>query len=108
MSERPASEPRDRGLLLFLLALVLGAVRFWKLGEWSLWIDEALPVADYTNRPASAGNPVGYLLIRATVEALGGRPDEYALRFLPALDISDAEIDESMDAVADAVREVAT
>ena len=30
------------------------------------------------------------------------------VRFLPALDISDAEIDEAMDAVADAVREVAT
>ncbi|MEE2775968.1 MAG: aminotransferase class III-fold pyridoxal phosphate-dependent enzyme, partial [Acidobacteriota bacterium] len=30
------------------------------------------------------------------------------VRFLPALDISDAEIDEAMDVVADAVREVAS
>jgi 4-aminobutyrate aminotransferase-like enzyme len=30
------------------------------------------------------------------------------VRFLPPLDISDAEIDEAMDVVAEAVREVAS
>ena len=67
-----------------MAALALGLVRFWKLGQWSLWYDEALTLAD-----AYHGDPsvtlLGYRSIRLTVEAVGGIPDEFSLRLLPAI-----------------------
>ena len=75
------------GRWILLFALVLGLLRFWKLGTWSLWFDEAATWTDYFVGLESGeiGNPLGYRLIHATVGLLGGRPDEFALRFLPAV-----------------------
>ncbi len=88
---RPAApghtpRPFSDGLLLLTLALVLGLVRFVKLGEWSLWIDEVLTLADYENRldAGGIGNSLGYRLVRFGVYLCGGRADEFGLRFLPA------------------------
>ena len=74
---------------LFWLALTLGATRFWRLGEWSLWIDEVYTLCDLwtlddgipDNEPK---NPLGYLLFSWT---LGDAhwPTPLQLRVLPAV-----------------------
>jgi len=83
-----AAPGRDRAALgLLLAACVLGLLRFWRLGEWSLWIDEAYTFADGRANPweGQVWNPLGYQLILWTVELVGGRADEWSLRLLPAL-----------------------
>ena len=91
MSKRELSE-RDTGRrwrpahALLLAALLLGGMRWVRLGDWSLWYDEAITWADAHH--AAEGqlyNPAGYFLIRRTVEWLGGVADEFSLRFLPAV-----------------------
>ena len=79
--------PREGGVWLLVLALGLGLMRFYNLGEWSLWIDEVLTLADYEKRldGGSIGNSLGYRLVRLSVELCGGRADEFGLRFLSAL-----------------------
>ena len=79
-----ARDPLAAGLLG--LALLLGLLRFWRLGEWSLWIDEAYTYADawFGQRGDGVWNPLGYRLVRAAAGLLGGRPDELALRLAPA------------------------
>lgn len=73
------------GLVALLAALV--AVRFFRLGEWGLWIDEAFTLHDI--RAAVAGrepwpaNPLGYRLVGAWLDLCGSR-SELALRVLPA------------------------
>lgn len=73
--------------LVLLAALVLGLARFWRLGEWSLWIDEALTWTDYYVgiEGGEIQNPLGYHLVHWTVGLWGGLPDEFTLRVLPAL-----------------------
>ncbi|HED67096.1 MAG TPA: hypothetical protein ENJ09_16255, partial [Planctomycetes bacterium] len=63
-------------------ALVLGAVRFAGLGRWSLWLDEVYTLAD-ARHGTGFSNPVGYWLVGAFFDAVGGRPDEFLMR-LPA------------------------
>ncbi|MBK7643962.1 MAG: glycosyltransferase family 39 protein [Planctomycetes bacterium] len=81
-------EPRDGFAIgLLVLALLLGLVRFWRLGEWSLWYDEA---ATWFDLQASLANPelhnkLGYSAIGALVRLLGGEPTEFNLRLLPAI-----------------------
>ncbi len=72
---------------ILLAALAIGLLRFWRLSRWSLWFDEAVTWTDYHHSLQSAeiGNPIGYRAIAWTVRLLGGIPDEFALRFLPAL-----------------------
>lgn len=74
-----------RGLLV--LALLLALVRFVRLSHWSLWIDESLTYTDWHVgiEGGEIKNPAGYWLVARAVDWLGGVPDEYALRFLPAL-----------------------
>jgi len=75
-----------RAWILLALACLVGLGRFLRLGQWSLWYDEAITWAD-ANHALGAGqlyNPAGYRAIRATVGWLGGVPDEFALRLLPA------------------------
>ena len=89
-SNRPPAAPAPRSAerdalasWLCASALVLGLVRFWRLGDWSLWLDEV-----YTWGDAHGGamnNPAGYRLVRSMVEALGEGPTETALRLAPAV-----------------------
>lgn len=81
------SERSGSGGWWLFIALLFGCLRYWKLGEWSLWHDEAITLAD-AHHAAETGqlyNPLGYLAIRSTVAFLGGIPTEFALRLLPAL-----------------------
>lgn len=69
-------------------ALVLGLLRFARLSEWSLWIDESLTWADVHHGIVGGeiGNPLGYRLIAWGVDAFsGGTPSEWSLRILPAI-----------------------
>jgi mannosyltransferase len=82
---KPGRDPIARWILL--LALAIGLVRFLRLARWSLWFDEAVTWTDYHHslENAELGSTLGYRAIGATVGLLGGIPDEFALRFLPAL-----------------------
>lgn len=88
LDSHPASnaprEGRLEELALLWLGLLLALGRFYRLGDWSLWIDEAYTLAD-SHHPAGNYNPLGYGLVRATSEALGDPRGVFALRFAPAL-----------------------
>ncbi len=78
-------DPLARWILL--AALAIGLVRFFRLAHWSLWFDEVATWTDYNHslENAEIGGILGYKAIGAAVAFLGGVPDEFALRFLPAL-----------------------
>ena len=65
------------------LAGVLGLVRLLRLGEWSLWFDEAVTVADAWHGE-DLKNPLGYLVVRAFGQ-LSEAPEAYFLRLPAAL-----------------------
>jgi len=75
--------PGRAELALLALSLVAGLLRFHRLGEWSLWLDEAYTLAD-AHHGGHNYNPLGYWLVRQAYELLRGS-DEWRLRFLPAL-----------------------
>lgn len=77
-----ARDPLAKGLLY--VAMALGLVRFWQLGAWSLWLDEALTLTDSVHR-GDISNPVGYMLLGIFYSIGEGRPDEFLLRFPAAL-----------------------
>ncbi len=87
MQHPPATGEDRHARVLLALGLVLGLLRFVRLGEWSLWIDEALTWADVHHgiEGGQIRNPAGYWWIAWTVERLGGVPDEFSLRLLPAI-----------------------
>lgn len=84
-------EERDRAgspwRWILAAALLVGLVRFVRLSEWSLWIDEALTWTDYHVglEGGEIRNPLGYAIVAWTVRALGGVPDELSLRLAPAI-----------------------
>lgn len=84
---QPGEAQDSSGILFLALALVFGLLRFVNLGKWSLWIDEALTLADFRNRldGGEIGNSLGYSLVQLGVALCGGRIDEFGLRFVPAL-----------------------
>lgn len=65
--------------LFLLAALGIGLGHFFRLGAWSLWLDEALTLAD-SRRPWQQANPLGYALMGAFLGLFEGRPDEFLLR----------------------------
>ncbi len=71
---------------LLAAALLLGLVRFVKLGDWSLWMDEALTLTD-AQRIADGDlhNPVGYGLVVGFAKLFNDYPSEFLLRLLPAI-----------------------
>ncbi|MEE2939574.1 MAG: hypothetical protein VX460_04245 [Planctomycetota bacterium] len=80
----PWSEAQDAlADWLRALALAVGLVRFLRLGDWSLWLDEVFAWGDAHG--AAMQNPAGYAVIKAVVEALGEGPTETALRLAPAV-----------------------
>ncbi len=72
------------GRWILFLALALALVRFFKLGEWSLWHDEALALSDALDGERMK-NPLGYALFAPFYGSFDGRPSEFWLRFPPAL-----------------------
>lgn len=85
--ERRTKTARDRwATLIFLAALGLGLVRFVRLGQWSLWLDEALTLADCLHGDIwSYDNPLGYWVVKLCLGLQEGRPDEFSLRLASAL-----------------------
>ena len=79
------SESPRIGLALLGVGMVLGLLRFFRLGEWSLWFDEVLTWGDSHLAPDGLLNRAGYWLIRQSVEWTGSEPTEFSLRLLPAL-----------------------
>lgn len=83
----PNEHPDRAAGVLLALACALSLVRFVRLGEWSLWIDEALTWSDAHHSLDSSElfNPIGYRLVTGVAALFGAHPDEAALRFVPAL-----------------------
>ncbi len=81
-----AKDPLAKGLLA--AAFLLGSLVFVRLGDWSLWIDEAFTLSDSLFRWPK-NNPLGYMLFQGYFNLVGAadgiRPDEYTMRLLPAL-----------------------
>ena len=75
-------------LALLALALLVGSLVFVRLGQWSLWIDEAFTLHDSLWAEGQR-NPLGYRVLGAFYRILGvedgHRPDELGLRLLPAI-----------------------
>jgi len=79
---RPGPWNRDTLARFYLaLAFVLGLLRFVALGAPSLWLDEALTLAD-ASRDGGV-NPFGYWVFEHLYLFAPGRPDEFWMR-LPA------------------------
>lgn len=83
---QPATRRLPAGSVL-ALALIFSLMRFVRLGEWSLWIDESLTWADAHHGLGTSDlyNPLGYRLVTGVAALCGSPPDEFALRLLPAL-----------------------
>ena len=79
-----ARDPDPWGRWLLWLALALGLLRFFHLGTWSLWLDEAFTLADAEHRTGLA-NPLGYSLFNAFYGLAGSRPSESWMRLPAAL-----------------------
>jgi hypothetical protein len=76
---RLAACARDSYVLAFLgLALALALLRFVSLSSWSLWLDEALTLADVQG--GGEVNPVGYRVFGWFYALSEGRPGEGWLR----------------------------
>jgi len=88
VAAQPQHFPRrlPTGMLL-ALAVLLSLLRFVRLGQWSLWIDESLTWADAHHGLGTSDlfNPLGYRLVTSVAALCGGPTDEFALRLLPAL-----------------------
>ena len=52
---QPLQAGRPSGRWILFIALGLGLVRFFQLGEWSLWHDEALALSDALDGPRALG-----------------------------------------------------
>lgn len=72
-------EPDRVALGLLALALLVAATRVWRLGEWSLWLDEAYTLCD-APRAAQFRNPLGYWLWAQWLALADGPVDERWLR----------------------------
>ncbi|HOQ30712.1 MAG TPA: glycosyltransferase family 39 protein, partial [Armatimonadota bacterium] len=94
-SNHPAENREDRASLEWALIagliVVAAALRFWRIGVESLWLDEAaswsfarLPVAELLTRNADPGNPPLYYLALGQWLALFG-DSEIALRSFSAV-----------------------
>lgn len=82
----PATEGNFMTWLLIGAALVLGLLRFVRIGTWSLWIDEVFTWGDAHSELTGNYNHAGYHVIRWWVETFnGGVPSEAALRMAPAI-----------------------
>lgn len=77
-------EAGGNGRWILLAACLVACVRFFRLGEWSLWHDEALALSDALGDEVMQ-NPLGYLLFGLLFQVFDERPNETWLRLLPAI-----------------------
>ena len=75
-------------IVLLSVIVTFGAVlRFWKLGQWSFWIDEVFSVRDAQNLSfnslQSIPNPIPYLAVKLSM-LIGGNT-EWGSRLIPCL-----------------------
>lgn len=71
--------------LLVAITLLAAALRFYKLGAWSFWIDEVftLRATPYISEWPLARLPINLVLIRGALDLLG--TSEWSARLVPAL-----------------------
>ena len=69
-------------LALTLIVLLAAALRFYKLGYWSLWIDEAFTINDALHNPLGT-KPLNYLFVRFFLLHFG--ISEWTARLGPAV-----------------------
>ena len=71
--------------LLIIITLLAAALRFYKLGAWSFWIDEifTLRATPHISEWPIARLPINLVLIRGALDLLG--TSEWSARFAPAL-----------------------
>jgi len=69
------------------LALGLALLRFLRLGEWGLWVDEAHTLHDALapGGLSPLNYPLGYLVTQWSIALCGGSLDEWTLRLAPAV-----------------------
>lgn len=82
-----ASAPNGAAWWAFLaLGLGLALLRFARLGEWGLWVDEAHTLHDalVPEGLSFLDFPLGYLLTKGAILLGGGAPGEWTLRCVPA------------------------
>lgn len=75
-------------IVLLSVIVTFGAVlRFWNLGDWSFWIDEAFTVRDAQNLSfnslQSIPNPIPYLAVKLSI-LIGGN-SEWGSRLIPCI-----------------------
>lgn len=75
---------------IVVLSVVIGlgtALRFWNLGDWSFWIDEAFTVRDAQrfsfNNWQSIPNPIPYLAVKLSIVLAGN--SEWGSRLIPCV-----------------------
>src|SRR5207245_96000 len=85
---RALSSGRYAGAAVAIVALA-AVLRFYKLGEWSMWVDEGMTyVRAATGNlsdqgPLYATAPLNFLVTRAIISAF--QPSLFWLRFFPAV-----------------------
>ena len=79
------SKSRNQYILLGAIVLLAGVLRFYKLGEWSFWIDEMITVnaAQDVSGFDYATQPIYLALINLALSSLG--INEWSARLVPAL-----------------------
>lgn len=76
-------------VLLILITMIAGAIRFYRLGAWSFWVDEIFTLNNAEDIFQSGfldvliSHPISVTLIRVTLEALG--TNEWSARLIPAV-----------------------
>lgn len=80
--------PKKMHIVLLSVIVTFGAVlRFWNLGDWSFWIDEAFTVRDAQNLSfnslQSIPNPIPYLAVKLSI-LIGGN-SEWGSRLIPCI-----------------------
>ena len=80
--------PKNMQIVLLSVIVMFGAVlRFWNLGQWSFWIDEAFTIRDAQNLSfnslQSIPNPIPYLAVKLSI-FIGGN-SEWGSRLIPCI-----------------------
>lgn len=74
-------------VLLSIVVLFGAILRFWNLGSWSFWIDEAFTVRDAQSLSLDSWrvipNPIPYLAVKLSI--LVGGNSEWGSRFVPCI-----------------------